>query len=351
MYQMTRRERVFATIQRNGPDAIPWQFDLTRAVGEKLEVYYGTDQWRDMLDDHIVWASSKSPALSKAQDLSPENARDEFGVVWRRNARDNRVGDWGELVDYPLKQPALDNYSFPDGARPDRWDSVPEIRQQYPDCFLVAGGYGLFETGWALCGFENYLSYIAGEEKFVEALTEQLAHYSCAATTQLAGLGVDGIRFGDDWGFQDGLMIRPEVWRRLYKKHYRRIYQAARQVGAVVMIHSCGNITEILPDLIDIGVQVIHPLQPEAMDVVYCQREYGKDLTFWGGLGSQSTLPHGTPDDVRREVRDRLNLFRDGGYILAPAGAAPAETPAENIAAIVEVAREQLEQGAPVGDR
>jgi len=87
---------------------------------------------------------------------------------------------------------------------------------------------------------------------------------------------------------------------------------------------------------------VVHPLQPEAMDVERCQREYGRHLTFWGGLGSQSTLPRGTGEDVRREVRSRLALFAGGGYILAPAGAAPAETPARNIAAIVEEAEAQL---------
>ncbi len=110
----------------------------------------------------------------------------------------------------------------------------------------------------------------------------------------------------------------------------------------MVMIHSCGNITDLLPDLIEIGVEVVHPLQPEAMNVTYCQREFGRDLAFWGGLGSQSTLPHGSPAEVRAEVRQRLRLFADGGYILAPAGAAPAETPAENIAAIVDAARAQL---------
>jgi uroporphyrinogen decarboxylase len=109
------------------------------------------------------------------------------------------------------------------------------------------------------------------------------------------------------------------------------------------MIHSCGNITDILPDLIEIGVQVVNPLQPEAMDVAACRRRFGKDLTFWGGLGSQSTIPHGTPEDNRREARKMLDLFAGGGYILAPAGAAPAETPPENIAAIVEVAKEQIE--------
>ena len=87
---------------------------------------------------------------------------------------------------------------------------------------------------------------------------------------------------------------------------------------------------------------VLHPLQPESNDVARCQREFGRDLSFWGALGSQSTIPFGTPDDVRREVRERLRLFHGGGYILAPAGAAPAETPAENILAIAEEARAQL---------
>jgi uroporphyrinogen decarboxylase len=338
---LTKRERVYATIRRSGLDAIPWQFDLTVSVKEKLRAYYGAD-WQAALGDHIVFANPVQPPVGDDTALPAGVTRNEFGVLWRRSARDYAVGDWGELVDYPLKAPSLDGYPFPDGNLPGRWGGLPAIRAAHPDDFVVAGSYGLFENGWALCGFENYLSYTAGEPAFVEALTERLADFSCAVTAQLAGLGADAIRFGDDWGFQSSLMLRPELWRKLYKQPYRRIYAAAHAAGLIVSIHSCGNITALLPDLIDIGVQVVHPLQPEAMDVSFCRREYGKDLTFWGGLGSQSTLPNGTPDDVRREVRDRLQLFHDGGYILAPAGAAPAETPAENIAAIVAVANAQL---------
>jgi len=333
------RDRIYATISRQGLDAIPWQFDLTQAVIERLRAYYRTDDVHAALEDHIVFAHprSKAPQPSE-QDIASGVVRDEFGAVWRRSPRDYQVGDWGELVDHPFKEPALANYRFPDGSAAGRWDHLPALRARYPDHFIVAGAYGLFEAGWGLCGFQNYLGYLRSDPDFVEALTEGLADFSCAVTAQLAGLGADGIRFGDDWGFQDRLMIRPELWRTVYKKAYRRIYDAARRAGLIVMIHSCGNISDLLPDLIDIGVQVVHPLQPEAMDVAKCQRDYGRDLTFWGGLGSQSTLPKGTPDDVRREVRERLELFRGGGYILAPAGAAPAETPAENIAAIAGAA-------------
>jgi uroporphyrinogen decarboxylase len=333
---LTKRERVRASINRRGLDGIPWQFDLTVSVKNRLQAFYGAG-WEEALDDHIVFAHPQEPFTKAKDDTLPEGlVRNEFGSVWRRSARDYTVGDWGELVDYPLKAASLHGYSFPDGTTPGRWAGLDELRSHYPDRYLVAGGYGLFESGWGLCGFENYLSYTAGEPAFVEELTDRLAEFSCSVTRQLAGHDADAVRFGDDWGFQTRLMLRPEVWRKLYKRYYRRIYVTAREAGLTVAIHSCGDITDILPDLIEIGVQVVHPLQPEAMDVAFCQREYGQDLTFWGGLGSQSTLPKGNPSDVRYEVRNRLELFRAGGYVLAPAGAAPAETPAENIAAIVE---------------
>jgi uroporphyrinogen decarboxylase len=339
---MTKRDRVLASVPRKALDAIPWQFDLTSAVRRGLCAYYGTDDLPAATGDHMAWAGFGGPRGFVADDPGPGLYRSEFGTVWARAPRDLSVGDWGEMVAHPLHEPSLCGYEFPDGAAPGRADGIPAVRAQYPDHFLVVGGPGLFESAWALCGFEGYLGHLVGEPTFVAELTQRLADFSCAVVAQAAGMGVDGIRFGDDWGFQDRLMVRPEVWRRLFKEAYRRIFSAARSLGIIVMMHSCGNITEILPDLIEVGVQVVHPLQPEAMDVALCRREFGRDVTFWGGLGSQSTIPLGTPEDVRREVRDRLELFRDGGYILAPAGAVPAEAPVENVVAIIEEAHRQL---------
>jgi len=339
---MTKRDRVRASVRRRPLDALPWQFDLTSAVRQKLCDYYHTQDLLTATGDHLVWAGLGPPRGFVADEPGPGLYRSEFGSVWARAPRDLSVGDWGELVSYPLTEPSLRGYAFPDGAAPGRAEGIPAVRAQHPDHFLVVGGAGLFEPAWALCGFQNYLAYVLAEPDFVAELTERLADFSCAVTAQLAGMGVDGIRLGDDWGFQDRLMVRPEVWRRLFREPYRRIFAAARREGLVVMIHSCGNITDILPDLIEVGVEAVHPLQPEAMDVAFCQREYGQDLTFWGALGSQSTIPCGTPEDVRREVGERLALFREGGYILAPAGAIPTDAPVENVVAIVEEAQAQL---------
>ncbi len=339
---MTKKQRVFAAINRTTSDATPWQFDLTSAVKDKLKAYYHTDDLLEATGDHVVYVGPNNPAGLVIEQPGPDIIRNEFGSEWRRSARDSSYGDWGELLSYPLPEPSLEGYSFPDGSLSGRWETVSKIRDQYPDHFLIATGHGLFESAWGLCGFENYLGYLMGEQDFVHELTDKLADYSCKVTKQLKELGVDGIRFGDDWGFQDRLMVRAEVWRDLYKKAYAEIFAAARDAGAVVMMHSCGNLTEIIPDLIEIGLQVLHPLQPEAIDVRKCQVEFGKDITFWGGLGSQSTIPHGTPEDNRREVLDMLEVFRDGGYILAPAGAIPTEAPVENVVAIIEAAKEQI---------
>ncbi len=297
---MTKRERVYAAIQRRPADAIPWQFDLTGAVVDRLKARLQTDDVFAALDDHFAYAWVPEPEPADGAPLPPGHQRDAFGVVWRRDAVDRTVGDWGGHVSYPLHGPSLRGYRFPEPpADPARTRHVREARRGHPDDFLWTGMESLFQRAWSLCGFENYLGYLAGEEAFVEELTEKLADLCCRELSLLKGTGLDAVRFGDDWGFQHSLMVRPQTWRRIYKKHYARLFAAAHEAGLVAMLHSCGHVEPIIGDLIDAGLDVLHPLQPEANDVAGCRREFGADLTFWGALGSQSTLPNGTPADVR----------------------------------------------------
>jgi uroporphyrinogen decarboxylase len=337
---LSARERVYRSIRRQPLDYLPWQMDLTRGVEMGLKRYFGTDDLITATGDHIVWVKPLLPPALADLTLEPGLVKGEFGDIWRMR---DEAGNWGELVYSPIPQPTLADYRIPDPALPGRFDHVPAMRARYPDRFLLVSLGGLFERAWGLCGgFERYLYYLAAEVRFVEELTEKLADYVCALIPQLAGMDIDGVRIGDDWGFQDNLMVRPDVWRKLYKKHYRRIFETIRAHGFITAMHSCGRLTRILPDLIEIGLQVYHPLQPEAMDVAAAKRDFGEEITFWGGLGTQSTLPLGSPDDVRREVRERIELFRDGGYILAPAGAMSPETPIENVVAFINTAKDQM---------
>ena len=335
------RERVLRSIRHQPLDAVPWQMDLTRGVEKGLKQHYQSDDLIEATGDHIAWIKPKLPPAMVEPALEAGLVKGEFGDIWRMR---DEMGNWGELVHCPIPEPTLKNYQFPDPALPGRFAHIPELRARYADRFFMVSLGGLFERAWSLCGgFERYLFYLATEIPFVEELTEKLADYTCALVPQLVGMGVDGVRFGDDWGFQHHLMIRAEVWRKLYKPHYRRILDTIHAHGFITAMHSCGNLTQLLPDLIEIGLEIYHPLQPEAMDVPAVKRDYGRHITLWGGLGTQTTLPLGTPADVRREVRERIDLFlADGGYILAPAGAISPETPVENVVTFIETARSQL---------
>jgi uroporphyrinogen decarboxylase len=150
----------------------------------------------------------------------------------------------------------------------------------------------------------------------------------------------DGIAVSDDYGTQAGMIIAPEDWRRLVKPLLGEIYALARSNGRTVFHHSCGDILPIIPDLIGMGLDILHPIQPEAMDLLALKREFGRDLTFCGGLGTQRLLPRASPEEVRREVRRLKNeLGRSGGYILEPGITLQADVPLPNLLAMIEEAR------------
>ena len=161
---------------------------------------------------------------------------------------------------------------------------------------------------------------------------------------RLLELPIDGIFFGDDWGYQNGILIGAKRWREMLKPRIARMYERVRNAEKYVLTHCCGSIAEILPDVIEIGLDVYESVQPEAKDSdpIALKRRFGDELTFWGGLGSQSIIPFGSPREIMDEVtRLSKEMGRGGGYILSPAKKLQPETPIENAAAVVEALLEQ----------
>jgi uroporphyrinogen decarboxylase len=156
-------------------------------------------------------------------------------------------------------------------------------------------------------------------------------------------LPVDGILFGDDWGDQRGVIIGPKRWRQFLKPRWAQVYGRVHAHGKIVMHHSCGSVASILPDIIEIGVDVLESVQPEAagMNPYELKKQFGDKITFWG-LGSQSTIPFGAPEQIQAEVRRlKAEVGKGGGYILAPAKPLQLETPTENAVAVLEAFTEK----------
>ena len=221
------RERVLRSIHHQPLDAVPRQMDLTRGVEKGLKQYYQTDDLIQATGDHVVWVKPQLPPALIDSILEAGLMKSEFGDIWRMR---DEMGNWGKLVFSPIPEPTLTGYTLPDPALPGRFTHVPALRAKYPDRFFLVRLGGLFECAWSLCGrFERYLFYMAAEPQFVEGLTEKLADYVFALVPKLAGMGIDGVRVGDDWGFQHHLMICSEVWRRIFKPHYQRIFATKLQ--------------------------------------------------------------------------------------------------------------------------
>lgn len=245
--------------------------------------------------------------------------------------------------DAPAVGAFFEGYVFPEPEkfyRPQWKEQALATCKKRSDCFLVGGlGWGLFERSWNLRGFENALMDAITDEEFFEEMMDRLMGLYLKFVAYTSDLPIDGILFGDDWGDQRGVTMGADRWRRLVKPRWAQIYKATHDAGKLVMHHSCGSVAEIMPDIIEIGVNVLESCQPEAagMNPYVLKQKWGDKITFWGCLGSQSTIPHAAPTEIRREIEHLSSeMTRGGGYILAPAKPLQPETPTENAIAIIE---------------
>lgn len=260
---------------------------------------------------------------------------DEWGTGWEDD------GHGAKTEAYPLADgyTQLATYTMPDPHLPGRFDAADERLAGRGDRYVRASvWFTLFERLWMLRGFENMLMdpYLNPEE--FGRLRDAVVEYNLAVIDQWLSRGVHGVYFSDDWGCQRGLLMNPADWRRFYKPSYRRMFERVHAGGAHVWMHLCGNITAILPDLIELGLNVLNPVQPQAMDVHQLAREFGGKVCFYGGVDVQGTLIRGTPDDVKREVHMLVELFGryNGGYIGGTSHSVMPETPLDNVIALHE---------------
>jgi uroporphyrinogen decarboxylase len=334
---MKPRDFVLSQIDHRETHPVPYSLGFEGDVDKELDAYYGSSDWRNRLTPYMAAVGHIDTVGQTRVDKA--HVRDLFGSLWRDDRR-----PW-HLVDPVLKRPDLDGFDFPSPEQfyGDVEQLQADARQacvEKADSFqIVHIGWGLFEHSWRLRGFENGLVDAIAEPDFYGALLDRLTDLFLAFVDVWADVPADAIMFGDDWGFQQGVLLGPDRWRTFVKPRWAKVHQAVHDQGKRTISHSCGSVVDILPDIVEIGLDVLESVQPEArgMNPYALKKQWGDRITFWGGLGSQSTVQFGSPQQIKAEVRHLCaEMGAGGGYILAPAKSLQPGTPVENAAAIVE---------------
>jgi uroporphyrinogen decarboxylase len=295
----------------------------------------------DMLLTSVGWANSYY--ATEAYSTDGLSYVDEWGIVWKNVEYKTRfgTGHYTEMVGHPLAgDDAIHSYQAPDPDRPELYVEAERLIQQHRDEYWIVGVTvtTIFETAWALRGYEKTLSDLVLNPDLVERLFHIPFGYHLTAAKRLVEMGVDMIWIGDDVGAQNRMLISPKAWRRFLKPLMATFISTLKSINPDLKVayHSDGNISPIIPDLIEIGLDVLNPVQPRSMDPAEMKKQYGEELCFWGSVDEQYTLPFGTPAEVEREVITRLQtLGENGGLIIGPTHHVQLDTPLENFWAMV----------------
>ncbi len=351
---MTHKERLLTALDHQEPDRVPicaWytpeaERNLLRHLGvdsTQTETYQAAGGPLPILMDHDFLISWMGPCTGYY--LRPDREyTDEFGIGWKWFDHPSG-GAFTEMVRHPLaaiRDPA--EFTLPDFSREDRYDGARHLIAEYGAEYGIMGGLActLFELAWYLRGIEQVLMDLATNRDFFHAYLDKLLAWIEVAGRKFVQLGVDIVWIGDDVGMQDRMLISPAAFREFLKPRYARLFAEWKRLNPNVKIafHSDGYCWPIVADLVEIGLDILNPIQPKSMDPARVKREFGRNLTLWGTVDIQEVLPFGTPQDVIEEVKLRLRTAGPGGgLILAPAHNLQPEVPVANILAFYEAAK------------
>jgi len=341
---MNSRERVLMALRRKEPDRVPRHAFLSPLLEEKLREKLGGADLEEYFRYDIRCFVGYKPTRKKA-DFSrypsakpapgfPGKDLTEWGERWHGGAiaPNTPMRDFVSVKD-------VEKYPFPDVGAEYRYKGLDEEVRKIKDAGFPAISRhepGTFEQLWGLRGLDRTLVDLVMEPEFLEPLLEKVSDLKAQIAANYAKVGVDILFTSDDLGAQDKMMMNPDTWRKHLKPCIAKIVRAARIVNPEILIafHSDGYIEPVISDLIEAGVDILQAVQPECMDPAKLKDKYGSRISFWGTIGAQSTLAFGTPDDVRREVRKRIETVgKGGGLLIAPAHTVEEPTPPENVIA------------------
>jgi len=350
---MTHRERILTVLSRKPADRVP--IDLAGFNREAHRLFV------EKTGSNNPWEYFRVEADWQGVGFAPSKDKIDYRPFHRNLPEEASINDWGTGF-IQGSNPAYDHFVPPlTYAKTVReildyplYDVTPAYRQQHLESAVKSihdAGYAafagmactIFEVAWQIRGFNELLTDFYDNQDMAECLLDRLTEMRCFMARRYAEAGVDILGLGDDVGMEHKLMMSPDTWYKWLGSRLAKVIQAARDVNPDIIIHyhSDGYVEPIIPKLIEIGLNVLNPVQPECMNPARLKQLYGDKLAFWGTMSIQQTMPFGTPDEVRSEVKERIETVgKGGGLVIAPTHVLAPEVPIENIAAFVESAKE-----------
>ena len=349
-------ERVMCAIRHQQPDRPPIDYAATPEFNDALKKFLGVNDDAVLLQQLGVDIRRVKARFVGPSDMTAARGRlavgkDFFGIV--REPVQHAYGFYNEIVFHPLARattvkeveeypwPEVDWFDFSDMS-----EDIARINGAQRYAIMYDRGGGAFEHPWYLRGLERFLMDLVECPDIAEAISYHVVKFfkelDMRAVEESNGQ-IDIISSGGDIGTQRGMMLSPELWRRHIKPYSRELIRPFKDIGIATYYHSCGSILPVIEDFIEMGLDILDPIQPKAvgMEPEGLKERFGDRLTFHGGIDEQDLLPSGTPEEVRREAGRIIRILgREGGYIVCPAHAIQPDTPVENIVALYETARE-----------
>ena len=352
---MKPRERVEMALHHEEPDRCPLQISFTPEFADRLRQdmelqgravhnpHGGGNTYEleralgeDMLLTSVGWANSYY--------MDDKPYVDEWSVGWKIQPYETPfgTGHYTEIASHPLADDdAIAGYQPPDPNRPELYADAEQVIRDFKDEYWIVGVTvtTIFETAWALRGLEQMLIDMAMDPDLADHLLDIPYRYHLTAAKKLVQMGVDLVWTGDDVGSQNEMLISPKMWRKYLKWRMADFIRELKTINPEVKVayHSDGDVSRIIPELVEIGLDILNPIQPASMDPAEIKKRYEDKLCFWGTIDEQRTLPFGSPEEVRGEVIERLELVgKGGGLILAPTHHVQLDTPLESFWAMVD---------------
>jgi uroporphyrinogen decarboxylase len=360
---MTKREKLLKMYRREGTEEVPVGMHFCPALEEEFKRRYPgeTDYlahfgapYRIIYDPGFAWNFDEAWRIPERNvdwhDFYPDGFTydhkfDGWGVAHEENPNSEHM----TRMHHPMKNfdelEEIQNYPWPDFENMD-FSYLPEKVKEIQDQGLAVFVWAectIWETAWYLRSMDELFVDMAMEDEKATFLLDRITDLACFRARKFAAAGVDILGLGDDVGMQDALMMSQEMYQEWLKPRLVKVIAAAKEVRPDILIsyHSCGYVTPLIGDFIEAGVDILNPVQPECMDFTEVFAEYGGRISFNGTIGTQQLMPHGTPEQVKAEVKRNLEIAGEkGGFFCCPTHMLEPEVPWENIEAYAEACRE-----------